>query len=121
MLALMLTLISVIMRRLAHINIAFVAFITEEVKPFKWIWGKCEMLLGGNILPIPFMPLWMQSIALIGPFAHMGYTAGLIFARPEGAPFLQYTLTAAAWTLFFYLLACILFRSGVKRLESLGG
>lgn len=78
--ALVLFVCGLIMRLLAHVCLGQIAFMTEETKPFKWIWGKCEMLLGGNILPIPFMPAIMQNIAFWGPFAHFGYTAGLMFA-----------------------------------------
>ena len=55
--------------------VGLLAFYTEDADSFKLLYAKLDMFFGGNILPIPFMPLFLQTIAFASPFAYEGYTA----------------------------------------------
>jgi ABC-2 type transport system permease protein len=58
-----------------YFMIGLLAFYTEDADSFRLLYSKLDMFLGGNILPIPFMPALMQTIAFASPFAYAGYTA----------------------------------------------
>jgi ABC-type uncharacterized transport system permease subunit len=56
---------------------ASLGFFMEDARAFMFIYGKLNMIFGGNILPIAFMPLWLSTIAWMTPWMHEGYSAGL--------------------------------------------
>jgi len=55
--------------------VGLLAFYTEDADSFRLLYSKLDLIFGGNILPIPFMPLFLQGIAFASPFVYAGYTA----------------------------------------------
>ncbi len=70
--------------------IGMLGFFTEDSSSFRWIYGKFAMLLGWNILPLPFMPDRLQQIAMLSPFASSWYTTGLIIQSNDLLQSLQF-------------------------------
>jgi ABC-type uncharacterized transport system permease subunit len=50
--------------------IGLFAFYVEDIEAFRFIYSKFDMILGGNIMPIPFLPHILQTIAYATPFAY---------------------------------------------------
>lgn len=96
--------------------IGLLAFYTEDVEAFRFIYSKFDMILGGNILPIPFLPWILQTIAYASPFAYFWYTSGLIFVNFEMMTFLKYFSIQMFWFVLT-LFACVyLFKHASKKL-----
>lgn len=101
---------------LIQIQIGLFAFLVEEVSPIRWIVFKANMLLGGNILPISFMPGWLQSVAFASPFAYTGYVAGLTFARFDAESFVRYVSVQWFWIVLLYATISLSFARFSRRL-----
>lgn len=52
------------------------AFWTEDVTPFYWIYQKLVFILGGMFFPIDFFPDWLSESARLLPFAYAAYWPG---------------------------------------------
>lgn len=92
------------------------SFYTEDVEAFRFIYSKFDMILGGNILPIPFLPTFLQTIAYASPFAYFWYTSGLVFVSFDLVVFIKYFLIQMFW-LFITVISCfLLFNKASKKL-----
>ena len=99
-----------------YMMIGLLGFYTEDNEAFRLIYGKIDMFFGGNILPIPFMPLILQTIALSLPFFHSGYTAGLIFSHFTMDKFLLYLGIQIIRVVVFISACLLIFSHAIKRL-----
>lgn len=54
------------------------AFWTEEVSPFYWIYQKLVFILGGMFFPIDFFPEWLAEVSKALPFAYSAYWPGYV-------------------------------------------
>lgn len=97
------------------------SFYTEDVEAFRFIYSKFDMILGGNILPIPFLPGILQTIAYASPFAYFWYTSWLVFVSFEYMTFLKYFAIQMAWFLWTFLACMVLFTKASKKLTINGG
>lgn len=77
--------------------IGIFAFYTEDVEAFRMIYSKFDMILGWNLLPIPFLPIILQNIAYASPFAYFWYTSWLIFTSFNFDNFLKYFSIQMFW------------------------
>lgn len=73
-----------------YFMVGLLAFYTEDADSFRLLYSKLDLFFWGNILPIPFMPAFLQVLAFASPFVYSGYTAGLIFTNFEIHTFLYY-------------------------------
>lgn len=96
--------------------IAILAFYTEDVEAFRFIYAKLDMIFWWNILPIPFLPTLLQTIAYASPFAYFWYTSWLIFVSFELHTFLKYLVIQLFWLIFTILSCIILFDKASKKL-----
>lgn len=99
-----------------YLSVWLLAFYTEDIEAFRFIYSKANMMFWGNLLPIPFMPLWMQNIAFFWPFASAWYTAGLIFADFTLDNFLFFLWIQLLWIVIYVVIANIIFAMAEKRL-----
>jgi ABC-type uncharacterized transport system permease subunit len=53
-----------------YFMIGLLGFYTEDADSFRLLYSKLDLFFGGNILPIPFMPMFLQTIAFASPFAY---------------------------------------------------
>ena len=97
------------------------AFFLEDSEALRWIYSKLDMLFGGNILPLPFLPPFLQTIAFHSPFAAGGYTAGLMLVGFDTQKFLFYLGVQVFW-IVFYIFSCLgIYEFARKRLVVNGG
>ncbi len=106
---------------LLNLNVGLCAFLLEEISPLQWIVRRFVMFFGGNILPIPFFPVWLQTVAYASPFAFTGYVAGQTFAKFDLSVFLRHTAVMVFWLLALSALAAFSYSRFSKRLVSNGG
>jgi len=97
-----------------YMVIWLLAFYTEDVEAFRFIYSKMDMILGWNLLPIPFLPAVLQTLAFASPFAYFGYTTWLVFSNFEMATFLKYLMIQVIW-LVINLSICILMYNNAKK------
>lgn len=99
-----------------YMMIGLLSFYTEDNSAFRLIYSKIDLFFGGNILPLAFMPVILQSIAFLLPFSQSGYTAGLLFSHFNITTFLQYLAIQVIW-IAIYIWACFgIFHHAKKKL-----
>jgi ABC-2 type transport system permease protein len=101
--------------------IGLLAFLTEDVSAFEWIYSKFILILGGVLIPLDFFPEWLRQIALSLPFAYTTYAPARIFIDPGWLDFASLLLRQGAWLLVMASLLGLFFRLGVRRLNVNGG
>jgi ABC-2 type transport system permease protein len=65
------------------------AFWTEDVTPFYWIYQKLVFILGGMFFPIDFFPDWLAGISRALPFAYSAYWPGYVMVNYSVEAFLR--------------------------------
>jgi ABC-2 type transport system permease protein len=101
--------------------IGLLAFITEEVAPFMWIYQKFIFILGGMMIPLDFYPPWLQTISKATPFAYIMYGPARLFVTPSLARFFNLITGQLIWIAILGLLLTFVYRQGIRRLAINGG
>jgi len=101
--------------------IGLLAFVTEDVAPFEWIYQKLIFILGGMLIPIDFYPAWLQAVARALPFSYMMYGPARLFVTPNLAAFLNLISMQAVWILVLGGILAFFYRLGSCRLSINGG
>ena len=99
-----------------YLFVASIGFFVEDVQAIRWIYSKFDMIFGGNILPVVFMPVWLQTVANYTPFTHQWYSAGLLLTHPSIEFFLKILCVQVSWIIGFVILTDILFYLAKNRL-----
>jgi len=101
--------------------IGLMAFVTEDVAAFEWIYSKILFLLGGLLIPLDFFPDWLRAITQALPFAYIVYGPARLFVEPSLERFVTLLLTQLVWLLILGSLLAVLYRKGVAWLSINGG
>lgn len=101
--------------------IGLLAFWTEDITGFFFIFDRLKWLLGGFLMPITVFPEWLQQVVEWLPFPLMIYRPAELAISFEFSRWLeltgkQFLLVAGLW-----LVAQALYRAGVRRLDVNGG
>lgn len=104
-----------------HGIIALSAFVTEDITAFQLIYQKLVFILGGLLLPIDFLPDWLQRIANLLPFRLIAYAPGRLFARFEPALFWELLRGQLLWIALLGGILALMFRWGMRRVSINGG
>ncbi len=99
-----------------YMIIWLLAFYTEDVEAFRFVYTKFDMILWWNIIPVPFMPMILQTMAFYSPFMYFWYTSWLIFANFNLTKFLQYFSIQLFWTLVFIWICNLVYLNAKKKL-----
>ncbi|MEJ2749950.1 MAG: ABC-2 family transporter protein, partial [Anaerolineae bacterium] len=83
------------------------AFVTEDIFSFRLIYQKLVFILGGLMIPIDFLPDWLQRIARILPFSLTTYAPAKLFVAFDAAQFRQIVITQVIWLV---IIGAVLFR-----------
>jgi ABC-2 type transport system permease protein len=79
-------------------------------------------ILSGAMLPIWFMPEWMQNIVMLTPFPSIYFSPIQIYlGQVSGIKILYIFFQQIIWIIIFYLISEILWNKGVKKLVVQGG
>ena len=99
-----------------YMIIWLLSFYTEDSEAFRFIYSKADMILWGNIIPIPFLPEILQTIAYLSPFAYFWYTTGLVFSNFEMLTFLKYLLIQVVWIIINLWICIVLYNHAKNKL-----
>lgn len=92
------------------------------------IWGinssldYVKEILSGTIFPLFLLPNFIQPILKFIPFQYLNYTLGLIMLNKLSiSEIIKSTLILIGWIIFLAILALLLYKKGIKKIEALGG
>lgn len=101
--------------------IGLLAFSTEDTFSFRLIYQKLIFILGGLLIPIDFLPEWLQRIALALPFGMTTYAPARLFVAFSAPLFLCFLALQLLWIGAFGLLLLVQYRWAARRLAINGG
>lgn len=101
--------------------IGLLAFITEDTASFRLIYQKFVFILGGLMLPLDFLPEWLQPIARVLPFNLTTYAPAKLFVAFTWEQFWQILALQAIWLTIFGLALRRQYRWATQRLVVNGG
>ncbi|HLF90704.1 MAG TPA: ABC-2 family transporter protein [Anaerolineales bacterium] len=101
--------------------IGLLAFITEDISAFMWIYQKMILVMGGVLIPLDFFPDWLKNIALGMPFAYTTYAPARIFISPNPGTIASLLALQTVWLLVLGGLLATLYRRAEKWLSINGG
>lgn len=118
---LLLMLGGLIINLVLQIIIGLLAFWMEESFPVYLLIQKAMFILGGLFFPIDFFPAWLVAVAKNLPFAYVTYWPARVMVDFSWNDWLRTAAGQGIYLGAFLILAAVLLRAGMKRLESNGG
>jgi ABC-2 type transport system permease protein len=106
---------------LINVFIGLLAFVSEEIAPYEWIYQKLVFILGGMLIPLDFYPAWLQGIAKQLPFAYAMYAPARLFVSPDWTRFGLTLAGQLAWIVILAIGLALFYRWGMRRLSINGG
>lgn len=101
--------------------IALMSFFMEDVNSLQFIYHKIVFVLGGLLIPVDFLPDWLQSIARILPFNLAVYAPAKLFVAWDAGQFGYSLIMQALWIAVFMSLLAVVYRYGARRVSINGG
>lgn len=101
--------------------IGLLAFVTEDISSFRLIYQKLVFILGGLLIPLDFLPAWLQQIARLLPFSLTTYAPAKLFALFEWSQFWQILTLQLIWIGIIGLALFKQYRWATRQLEINGG
>ena len=102
-------------------SIGLLAFVTEDTFSFRLIYQKLIFILGGLLIPVDFLPEWLQWIARLLPFSQVTYAPAKLFVAFSGSQFLQVLAAQLFWIVVLGWSLRKQYRWSIRRLEVNGG
>ena len=99
-----------------YMTVWLLSFYVETNEPFRFLYSKADMILWWNLIPIPFLPWILQTIAFLSPFAYFGYTTWLVFSNFEFYTFLKYFSIQITWLLINLTICVALYNHAKNKL-----
>lgn len=101
--------------------IGLLAFSTEDTNSFRLIYQKLTFILGGLLIPIDFLPAWLQRIALALPFGLTTYAPARLFVAFAPDTFWALLWRQLGWLLIIGLVLWRQYNWAIRRLSINGG
>lgn len=101
--------------------IGLLAFVTEDTSSFRIIYQKLVFILGGLLIPLDFLPEWLQSIARVLPFSLTTYAPAKLFVSFTWDQFMQILVLQMIWLAITGFMLWSQYRWAVRRLVVNGG
>lgn len=101
--------------------IGLLAFVTEDTFSFRLIYQKLVFILGGLMIPLDFLPNWLQGTARVLPFNLTTYAPAKLFVAFEWAQFRQILGLQLLWLAIFGVVLLWQYRLMSQRLAINGG
>jgi ABC-2 type transport system permease protein len=101
--------------------IGLLAFVTEDTSSFRLIYQKLVFILGGLLIPVDFLPDWLQTIARALPFSLITYAPARLFVAFSWVQFGQLFLLQLLWLSIAGGLLLAQYRWASRRLAINGG
>lgn len=119
--ALLVLMLALVLDFIMASGIGLLAFVTEDTASFRLIYQKLIFILGGLLLPIDFLPDWLQGIARALPFSQITYAPAKLLVAFDGDQFIQVLGMQALWIGVLGTLLWLQYRWVARRLAVNGG
>jgi ABC-2 type transport system permease protein len=106
---------------LAYLVIGLGAFWLESTSGLTLIYSRMTMMLGGMMLPLSLFPDWLQRVASFLPFASVIYGPARTLVAPDLRFWAGLLLRQAAAIVVLALIAALVYRAALRRIEARGG
>lgn len=106
---------------LALSMIGLLAFVTEDTTSFRLIYQKLTFILGGLMIPVDFLPDWLQRMARLLPFHLTTYAPARLFVAFDPAQFWQLFRMQLIWLIIFGVALAFHYRWATRQLAVNGG
>lgn len=103
------------------ITLALTAFWIEDSTPFFWVYQKTLFILGGLMIPLDFMPGWMQEVAAVTPFSAILHGPARLCLAFEFDAFGALLARQVGWLVVLGVVTHLVFRWGERRVCIHGG
>ena len=101
--------------------IGLLAFVTEDTFSFRLIYQKLVFILGGLMIPLDFLPAWLQPLARVLPFNLTTYAPAKLFVAFTWSQFRQIVVLQVFWLLIIGAILAWQYRWATRRLAINGG
>jgi ABC-2 type transport system permease protein len=102
--------------------IGLIAFWFLEVNSLLFIYMMFNYFLSGHMLPLDFLPGWLQFAVDCLPFKYLAYfPAVVMLGRCDHATLLRELLIQFGWIVVLLVLSRVAFARGVRRYAAYGG
>lgn len=103
-------------------TIGLVGFWFLEISSLMFVYMLFSFFLSGHMFPLDMLPEPWRTIVLCSPLQYLAYFPAAVFLQKiEGQDLINGLLLELFWTVFFIVLARVLYRRGVKRYSGFGG
>lgn len=102
-------------------SIGLLAFVTEDTFSFRLVYQKLMFILGGLLIPLDFLPDWLQRIAYLLPFSQVTYAPAKLFVAFDWRLFLNTVSLQLVWIIITGLVLFFQYRWATRRLAVNGG
>jgi ABC-2 type transport system permease protein len=101
--------------------IGLLAFVTEDTFSFRLIYQKLVFILGGLMIPLDFLPAWLQPIARVLPFNLTTYAPAKLFVAFTWGQFWQIVTLQVLWLSIIGVILLWQYRWATRQLVINGG
>jgi ABC-2 type transport system permease protein len=110
-----------ILNSLFALIIGLLAFWTEDISAFRWIYDKLLWVLGGIFLPLSLFPDKIRALIEFLPFNHLFYGPARLIISFDAQLFWKYLLIQIVWVVVLSALIRVIYKRGMKGLSINGG
>lgn len=101
--------------------IGLLAFVTEDTFSFRLIYQKFTFILGGLMIPLDFLPAWLQPVARVLPFNLTTYAPAKLFVAFTWEQFWQVLALQGIWIAIIGFVLWRQYRWATRHLAINGG
>jgi ABC-2 type transport system permease protein len=112
--------LAVIVNTVLTIIIGLVSFYVEDSAPLYWVYTKL-LLIFGTLFPVEFFPGILSTILEYSPIVALSYGPGRLFVNFSYDLAWKIILAQIIYIIVFYIIAKIIYKKGVKKLNVNGG
>jgi ABC-2 type transport system permease protein len=112
--------LSILLNYFFMMLIGLSAFVMEDNRALYLIYQKLNFMLG-MLLPVEFLPSWLQPIAKNLPFSYVHWAPAKLFVAYSPELFWTLVPRQALWAGLCIVLVLLCYRGGVRRLQVNGG
>ena len=101
-------------------SLGLISFFIEDANPFYWLYSKL-ILVVGTIFPIEFFPKVLQPIMKYSPIYVVSYGPAKLFVDFSFTKWLEVIGIQVIYLIICFIIAHLLYKKGVKKLNVNGG
>lgn len=120
LLVILVSVLASIISCLLIIIIGLFSFFIEDSGPFYWLYSKFILILG-TIFPIEYFPKFVQSFLNYSPVYVVSYGPAKLFVDFSYSKVISILIAQVIYIIISFLIAKIIYRKGVKRINVNGG